>query len=153
MTDLVIYYTRTNTTRTASQIIAEEKNADILEVIDKKNRDGPVQYMVGVLDALRNKTTSIEYDTTDLKKYDTVYIGTPVWASKPTPAITEFIKQNDFSGVDVITFATMISSGGDKTVNTMNDAIRQKGGKIIKSFTLATKNSDIKEITLEAISN
>lgn len=151
MTDLVIYYTRTNTTKTASEIIAKEKGADTLEIIDKKNRDGPIQYMVGALDALRNKTTSIKYDTVDLKKYDTVYIGTPVWASKPSPAINEFIKQNNFNGVNVITFATMMSSGGDKTVNTMNDAIKQKGGKIIKSFALATKNSDIEEITLEAI--
>ena len=60
MSDLVVYYTRTNTTKNVASIIKDELDADVLEVIDKKNRQGPIGYLRGGLDAIRSKKTSIE---------------------------------------------------------------------------------------------
>ena len=34
MSDLVVYYTRTNTTKNVASIIKDELDADVLEVID-----------------------------------------------------------------------------------------------------------------------
>ena len=62
MSDLVVYYTRTNTTKNVASIIKDELDADVLEVIDKKNRQGPIGYLRGGLDAIRSKKTSIEYE-------------------------------------------------------------------------------------------
>ena len=151
--DLIIYYTRTNNTKKVSEIIASEKGAKLLEVKDKKNRKGLLQFLIGGFDAIRGKKTKISYDTVDLSEYDTVYVGTPVWAAKPTPAILQFIEENDFNGINVITFATMGGSGGDSTIKVMNNAIKAKGGKILRSFALAINGKDIKELTLDAIND
>lgn len=153
MTDLVIYYSRTNNTKIASQTIANKINGNIEEIKDNKDRKGWIKYLIGAYDAIKQNETNISYNKLNLKEYNTVYIGTPVWASKPAPAINQFIKENDFTDVNVITFATMGSSGGESTTKIMNDVITKKGGKIIKSFAIAVKNEDIEKLTLDAISD
>ncbi len=151
--DLVVYYSRTSNTKMVAQVIADETGAGLLEVKDKKSRSGVFGFAKGGFDALRGNKTDIRYDEVNLQDFDTVYIGTPVWASRPTPAIVQFIDENDFSGVNVVTFATMMGDGGDSTVEMMNDAIKAKEGNVLRSFSLVTKNKDIKELTLEALSN
>lgn len=151
MTDLVVYYTRTNKTKMVAEKIAQMKNADMLEIIDKKDRSGALGYIGGVISAIRNSPTPIEYDVKDLSKYDIVYLGSPVWASKPAPAIREYIEQNDFSDVNVVTFVTMMSSGEKPALKIMNDMIQKQGGNVIKSFAIITKNTDIDELTQKAI--
>ncbi|PAV06943.1 flavodoxin family protein [Methanosphaera cuniculi] len=151
MTDLVVYYTRTNKTKMVAEKIAQMKNADMLEIIDKKDRSGALGYIGGAISAVRNSSTPIEYDVKDLSKYDIVYLGSPVWASKPAPAIREYIEQNDFSDVNVVTFVTMMASGEKPALEIMNDMIQKQGGNVIKSFAIITKNTDIDELTQKAI--
>lgn len=151
--DLVIYYSRTNTTKEVSQIIAEEKSAKLVEIKDKKSRSGALGYALGALDSVRGKKTNIEYEKVNLSEYDTVYIGSPVWASKPTPAVLQYIEENDFNGTNVVTFATMMGSGGDSTVKIMNDKIKAKNGLIKRSFSLATKGKDLKSLVIDALSD
>lgn len=151
MTDLVVYYTRTNKTKMVAEKIAQMKNADMLEIIDKKDRSGALGYIGGAISAVRNSSTPIEYDVKDLSKYDIVYLGSPVWASKPAPAIREYIEQNDFSDVNVVTFVTMMASGEKPALEIMNDMIQKQGGNVIKSFAIITKNTDIDKLTQKAI--
>ena len=151
--DLVVYYSRTANTRKVAGIIAEKKDAQLLEVRDHKNRSGAVGFFIGGFDAIRGKKTDISYDDVNLDDYDTVYIGTPVWASKPTPAIVEFIGENDFSGHDIVTFATMGGSGGDSTIKSMNELVSAKGGNVKRSFSLAINGNDIGQLVLDALND
>ncbi len=151
--DLVVFYSRTSNTRKVSEIIAGQKDADLLEVKDQKSRSGAMGFFLGGFDAIRGKSTSISYNTVDLADYDTVYIGTPVWASKPTPAILEFIRQNDFSSNDVVTFATLGGSGGESTVKAMNEAVTAKGGNVKRSFSFVMKGNDIEKLVLDALND
>lgn len=151
--DLIIYYSRTNNTKEVAELIAEEKNAELLEIKDKKSRSGPLGYVIGAIDSFRGKKTGINYEKNDLSKYDTVYIGTPVWASKPTPAIVQFIEENDFSGTNVVTFATFMGSGGEATITAMNNKIKDKGGKIKRSFAFRMTGNDKKQLVQEALND
>lgn len=151
MTDLVIYYSRTNKTKEVAQYIAEAKNAKLLEVKDKKNREGALQYVVSALSMIFNRSTTVTYDKVNLNDYDTIYIGSPVWTSGPTPAIIEFIDENDFTNKNVITFATFMSNNGKKTTEKMNELVKEKGGNIIKSFYFSSTKDNMKELTLKEI--
>ncbi|RAP51733.1 MAG: hypothetical protein BZ133_02430 [Methanosphaera sp. SHI613] len=153
MTDLVIYYSRTENTKQVAQQIADEFDAQLLEVKDKQERGGLLGFIKSGYDSLRENETPIEYDKVDLTDYDTIFIGTPVWASKPTPAIIQFIKENEFSGTKCVSFATMMGSGGETTINVINNMIISQGGTVKDSFILAVKNKDIKELTDEALNN
>lgn len=151
MTDIVIYYSRTKNTKKVSEVIARKYNTEILEVSDKRKRNGILGFIKGGYDSLFEKDTKIEYEKLDLNDYDTIFIGTPVWASKPTPAIVQFIKENEFSGTNCVTFATMMGSGGETTINVLNNMIISQGGNVKDSFILAVKNNDIEELTNEAL--
>jgi flavodoxin len=153
MTDLVIYYSRTENTKQVAQQIADEFDAQLLEVKDEQERGGLLGFIKSGYDSLRENETPIEYDKVDLTDYDTIFIGTPVWASKPTPAIIQFIKENEFSGTKCVSFATMMGSGGETTINVINNMIISQGGTVKDSFILAVKNKDIKELTDEALNN
>ena len=153
MSDLVVYYTRTNTTKNVASIIKDELDADVLEVIDKKNRQGPIGYLRGGLDAIRSKKTSIEYEDVNFEKYDNIYIGTPVWASKITPAIKQILDNINLENKNVITFVTLNKNGAKEALNSLNSTIKDKGGKIINSFSIITKGRDIESLTKDIVKN
>ena len=150
MTDLVIYYSRSGNTKKIAETIKDEKNADIIAIKDKTKRSGAFGFIKGAVDSVRSQDTKIEPNFIDLSEYDEIYVGTPVWASKPTPAVIKLLNNTDFTGKKVITFDTMMGSGGEAAINYMNHIIESKGGKIIKSFSIMSKE-DLKESTLNAL--
>jgi len=60
MKTLVVYYSRTGTTKTVGKAIAKELKADSDEIIDLKNRLGPVNYIIAGKDATLRKLTKIK---------------------------------------------------------------------------------------------
>ena len=111
MKSLVVYYTRTGNARFAAETIAAEIVADVEEVIDMKNRSGKLAYLTGGAAARRGKETEIAPTKKSPADYDLIIVGTPVWASRPAPAITTYIKKNNLSGKKVALFFTQ---GGKK---------------------------------------
>lgn len=146
MKTIVLYYSRTKKTATVAKTIADEISADVVEVVDLKDRFGILNYMRAVVDAVRENKTSIEPSKIDLDEYGLIYIGTPVWAGKPAPAIITLIDRCDFRGKDVILFATMGTSGGERTIERMREKIEARGGRMIRFFSIRTggkKREDI----------
>ncbi len=91
MKTLVVYYSRTGSTKNAAEHIAKQLGADLDELIDSKNRMGLWGWLMAGRDALRKYTTTLM----DIKKnpadYDLVIIGTPIWAGTITPAIRTYV--------------------------------------------------------------
>ena len=108
---LVVYYSRTGNARFAAETIAAEIGADIEEVIDQKKRNGPLGFLTGGSDARRGKETEISPTVKSPAEYDLIIVGTPVWASRPSPAIATYLKKNNLSGKKVAFFFTR---GGKK---------------------------------------
>ena len=107
---LVAYYSRTGNTKFVAKKIADQLNADLCEIVDKKNRKGRLILLTGGFAALREKLTEIDV-AKSIDDYDLIIIGTPVWAGKITPAIRTFIARNNFSDKQVAFFVTL---GGEK---------------------------------------
>jgi flavodoxin len=104
MKTLVIYYTRTGNTKFAAETIAAELGADIEEVVDLKNRQGKLNWLLAGRDAMRGSETNIAQTRRTPTDYDLIIIATPVWAGNPTPAIKTYINKNNFSGKKVALF-------------------------------------------------
>ncbi len=111
MKSLVVYYTRTGNARFVAETIAAEIGADVEEIIDLKKRSGALGWLSGGSDARRGKETEIAPTKKSPADYDLIIVGTPVWAARPTPAITTYLKKNDLSGKKVALFFTQ---GGKK---------------------------------------
>jgi len=108
---LVVYYTRTGNARFVAETIAAEIGADVEEVIDLKKRTGALAYLSGGSDARRGKETEIAPTKKVSSDYDLIIVGTPIWAGRPAPAITTYLKKNDLSDKKIAVFFTQ---GGKK---------------------------------------
>ena len=94
MKTLCLYYTRTNKTKEVMENIAEIIGADVAEYTDGKNRSGFLGY-VGACFATVNRSiskVSIKGEI-DLKAYDRLIIGMPVWVEGPCAIGRAFIKK------------------------------------------------------------
>ena len=111
MKSLVVYYTRTGNARFVAETIAAEIGSDVEEVIDMKKRSGVLGYLSGGKDARQGKETQIAPSKKSPADYDLIIVGTPIWAARPTPAVTTYLKKNNLSGKKVAVFFTQ---GGKK---------------------------------------
>lgn len=126
MRTLVVYYSRTRTTKKAAEAIAVAMSADLDEVIDLKDRSGPAGFLMGGRDASVKKLTDVRCDK-DPSMYDFVIIGTPVWAFTMAPAIRTYITKNKDKLKEAAFFCTQGGSGAKRTFRDMESLCQKKG--------------------------
>jgi len=90
---LVVFYSKSGTTKKLAEELAKCLKADIDGIIDKKSRSGPIGFLTAGRDAMKKKETEIEYKLNP-EKYDLVVIGTPVWGGSLTPAVRTYLKKH-----------------------------------------------------------
>ena len=140
MATLIMYYSQGGTTDLIARTLAKHLNASLVRIHDLKNREGFKNKLMASINAFRENKTDIIPAKVDLTNYDTIYIGGPTWAGNPTPAILTIIDRCNFTGKDVVLFATMDSSRGDSNLERLEEKVKMRGGRVIESFALATKN-------------
>lgn len=109
---LVVYFSGTGNTKRAAEIIASESGADIYAITpEKPYTEEDLNY--------RNKESRVvkEHDQPDLRpalagdvpdwdKYETVYIGYPLWWRQAPHVVYSFVESHNFEGKTVIPFCT-----------------------------------------------
>lgn len=105
---LIVYYTYTGHTKFIAENIAKKLNCDIVEIKPKKAYSQDYDLIVEEYQNNESvkETPEIEEIKVDLKEYDKIIIGSPVWWYTIAPPIRTFLKENDLSGKTVIPFAT-----------------------------------------------
>ena len=84
MRTLCLYYTRTNTTKEIMENIARIIGADAAEYTDGKNRSGFLGYVGACFATVKNTISKVSIKgEINLKEYDRLIIGMPVWAEGP----------------------------------------------------------------------
>ena len=146
MKTLIIYYSQGGTTKRVAETLALSLGCDICEVQDLKERDGFKSRFSSVIDAYRENKTEIYPPVLNLEEYSTIYFGSPTWANKPAPAIITMIDRCDLRGKDIVLFATMNNSGGDSSVNRMEEKVKSRGARVIEKFTIKTKDKSLAQI-------
>jgi flavodoxin len=151
MKSLVVYYSLTGKTKLAARAIAEALNATLLEITETKaRRPGGLVYLTGGFAALMNRGSKISPVDVDLKQYETIFIGSPVWASRPAPAINSFIYRTDFEGRSVIPFLTMGGDNAKGALANMTAKIERRQGKVAGSFAVTSQEVSDEEIIARA---
>ena len=149
MKTLVVYYSLSGNTRFVAEKIAEQLDADLCEVTDKKHRKGKLLYIKGGYAALRQKLTDIEVSKS-IKDYDFIIVGSPVWAGRITPAIRTFLVEDDFSDKQVAYFVTLGGNKAEKTLKNIKTSVPPKTAfsELVISKALENKE-DVKEQVIE----
>ncbi|MEM0465370.1 MAG: flavodoxin domain-containing protein [Candidatus Pacearchaeota archaeon] len=139
---LVVYFTRTGTTKKVAEEIARQLSSDIEEIIDKVNRKGVMGFIKSIFDAIRKKFTEID----NIKKlpidYDLIIVGSPVWAGTLSPAIRTYLMQQKqiLFEKKVVFFCTMGGNNSKKIFIQMEKLIGKK-----PIHTIAIRSKEVKD--------
>jgi flavodoxin len=143
MKSLVVYFSLTGSTEFVAKIIADQLQADLCEVVDKKHKMGKLIYLKGGAAAIREKLTEIEAPKS-IEDYELIIVGSPVWAGKITPAIRTFLELNNFSNKKGAFFLTL---GGKKPEKSFKNMRKTTGFKsIVKELAVSNTIEDKKEV-------
>ena len=94
MKTLCLYYTRTNSTKKAMERLAELTGADLAEYTDGKDRSGWLGYLGACIASMKKTFPKVHIKgEPDLRTYDRVVIGMPVWAEAPSVVGRAFIRK------------------------------------------------------------
>jgi flavodoxin len=136
---LIVYYSRSGKTTLVAKELREKFNADIEELVDTKNRQGILGYILAGKDSVQGRMAEIKPVKYDPSNYDLVIIGTPTWASSMSAAVRTYIEQNRTNLKKIALFATAAGEGMDKTIRTLEELC-----KIKPEFTLGFSGKDMK---------
>lgn len=122
---LVVYYSAQEHTKGVAETAAETLGADVfvIEPVDAYTEDDlnwmDEQSRVVTEHNDENRRTELVSTTVEnWDSYDTVLIGYPLWWREASWVVNDFVKDNDFSGKDVIPFCTSQADGiGDSGIH------------------------------------
>ena len=115
---LVVYFSATGSTKAVAGYIAETLGADTFELtpqepylaadLDYNNSESRVcrEHADPALQDVALTSTAVE----SWERYDTVFVGYPIWWGGSAWPVNGFVKANDFTGKTVIPFCTSASS-------------------------------------------
>lgn len=151
MKSLVVYYSLTGKTKLAAEAIAEALNATLVEITETKPRRlGFSVYLFGGFAAITNRGSKINPMNVDLKQYEKIFVGSPIWASRPAPAVNAFIYKTNFEGRSVIPFFTMGGDSSEKALANITAKIEKNQGKVAGSFAITSYKISDGEIIARA---
>ena len=133
---LVIYYSRTGTTRKIAEKLSADLSADIEEIIDTKDRSGAMGYIFSGRDSMKKRLTEIKPLEKNLSEYDLILIGTPIWAWTVSVPVRTFLEKYKDNLKRVAFFCTMGGSGDKKAFSEME---KISGKKPTAVLALTTK--------------
>ena len=94
MKTLCLYYTRTNSTKEIMENMAKIIGADVAEYTDGKDRSGFFGYVGACFATVKNTISKVSIKgEINLKEYDRVMIGMPVWVEGPCAIGRALIKK------------------------------------------------------------
>lgn len=116
---LVVYYSLTGHTRQIAEVIAAANDADLEVIEDTFNRDTGLGRIRSSIESLLGLSSSITPPKLDLREYDLVVVGTPVWAARLSSPVRSYLSQQCASLERVAFFCTQAGIGGTWALQNM----------------------------------
>lgn len=105
---LVAYFSRSGNTRVIAGLIHRSMPSDLFEILPAT--DYPADYLETVAQARQERDDGIEpalrATIADIARYDTVYLGFPIWGETAPPVIRSLLSGHDMSGKTIVPFIT-----------------------------------------------
>lgn len=110
---LVLYYSQTGATRQVAEEIARQTGAAIDSIVaaDSYGTDYDETIKRWRQEREEGKKVEILPLTADIDKYDTIFLGFPIWGGTYASPIATYLSDNSLKGKRVVTFATFGSGG------------------------------------------
>jgi flavodoxin len=117
---LVVFYSRSGTTRKVASVLSRMLGADVEEIVDRSARGGPFGYVRSLVEAVRARPSHIAPPKHDASAYDLVVIGSPVWAGTVSSPVRAYLYANLEGLKRVAFFCCFAQRGGESALREMN---------------------------------
>ncbi len=139
----IVYYSYSNNTKKIVDEIIKSVKADVYEIKPVIPYPDDYELLVEQEEHKQGKEEVVEIEDLkiNLKDYDTIILGTPVWWYTMAPPVRTFLKNNDLSGKTIIPF---ITNGGwiGTTLEDINKLT--KGAHVKNEIDIVFEDSNMK---------
>ncbi|MGN1141430.1 MAG: flavodoxin [Oliverpabstia sp.] len=129
---LIAYFSRTNTTERAANLIQQQVGGTLFEIHPAEPY--PASYTATTERAQREISAgslpALAGNLENFEDYEIIFIGYPIWWDTTPPVVNTFLNSHDFSGKTVIPFCTSGGSGISGSLSSINRYC--KGGTILR---------------------
>lgn len=128
MPTLVTYFSAEGTTAKVAKDFAQRIGADVFEIVPEQPYTAADIRWINPLarcnkEQIGGKDVPVKGIIPDFDKYDTVYIGFPIWYGQAPRVVHTFGKEYDWTGKTVHAFATSGGSGIGKTAEKLSPSL------------------------------
>ena len=122
---LVLYYSQSGSTEKVAQLFAEKTGADIEKFNVATAYDGDFNATIArCQEEMKNGIVpELAPLTKDVAKYDTIYLGYPIWFGTYAPPVAALLKGVDLKGKVIVPFCTFGSGGVEASVAALKAAL------------------------------
>ncbi len=146
---VVIYFSATGTTKKIAERIANLSKSDLIEIVPEEAYTSKDLDYNNDCRANREQNDSKARpkikNSIDISKYDTIYLGYPIWWGTNPKIILTLLDSYDFSGKTIIPFCTSGSSGIENSVSNLRSYKSSLNIKDGKRFSSNSSDDEIKK--------
>ena len=128
MQTLIVYYSRSGSTRTVAKALANGVGGTLRELVDANARKN---LFAAAIAALFGRSARLVDPNFDVSAWDTVVVMTPIWVGQPTPAANTFLRTVNLTGKKVLIVALGESGENLATSSKLEKMARARGGQVI----------------------
>ncbi|MDR2773102.1 MAG: flavodoxin [Elusimicrobiota bacterium] len=136
---LLAYYSSSGNTKALAQNIHQIVGGEIFEIKPQKPYSKSFLSILlrSGLDLVTGNKTPLP-STTDISKYDVIFVGYPLWISNTPSPINTFLSDHNFAGKTVIPFCT---TGGGKAGKSFGNVQKlAKGATVLDGLQVRAGN-------------
>ncbi len=129
MSTLVTFFSAEGTTKKVAEEFAKNIAADVFEILPREPyTKADINYLNPLSrcnkEQIGKKDVPVEGQVQDFGKYDTVYVGFPIWYAAAPRVVYSFCKGYNWEGKKVYAFATSGGSGIGKTAEKLQEYVK-----------------------------
>lgn len=118
---LLVYYSRTGTTRLVAEAISATLPCDVEEIVDTRNRQGILGYLRAGFDAAFRRLTTLKPTRYDPANYDLIIVGTPIWNASLSAPVRTYLTKHRGRLKNVAFFCTYGGTGSRRVFRQMTE--------------------------------
>lgn len=146
---VVAVFSRSGNTRVVAGLIHRSMPSDLFEI--QPAVDYPADYLETVEQARRERDGNMEPPLrtriAGIERYDTVYLGFPIWGGTTPPIIRSLLSQHDMSSKTIVPFITHGGYGVGSSLSVLARHAQQ--ARILDAFVM---QGDQERRTMESVS-
>ena len=152
---LVLFYSENGTTKAVAEEIQKQTGADIeaIEAVEPYSGDFQATIQRGNKERESGQWPAIKAIKKNIKDYDVIFLGYPIWFGTYANPMVTLVKQQDFAGKTVVPFCTFGSGGLNTSSADLEKALPK--AKIAQGYGVRTArvNKAAKELNRFLIEN